>query len=1243
MRDSDSSKLRPIDAFVKYFLDVKPYHTKLLEVVERYKFAETMTVDITDTMFADIAYRNNPLCKAVGFGLIFDQCGFSNDNCCDLFQCLGGYGLIWDNSDIVADYAIRSVNTETDEFTVLGDHTRDTRLEIISISGNRMVLRGNVAGYFDDQKLFLIAPFNVYSITSLSDNVIVIPGNVADELNIKRSLRISNDLWNNGVYGVNVATYDPLNDQTRVEVAGDVTFIADSLAGAYIETESQPKNQGFYSVNSAYTEDGNTTVIINDTFPVASTVNNGCVQLRDGLTAPRRVWLTDNNNLLREYRIADSYFLPETNETRVVLAEQYFTADTYNEASYYTEARLYGYMTNAGFDNDEECDVPKPTNVHALFGERLVINIMPIVSPTPTPTVTPTISAPAFTYSEYFYYESYLTTTPYTVHLGYGRVTDNGVQELAYKEKTAPYTALFKGGQSALLDGVIYKTFGNGLGVYKYANNTLEEVQVISLTDLTPYVVAGYTMNSATFSGLALDATNRRIYVAVDLSYNIGYASRTIIKTGTIDVNGMITMDGETQILDTFASGLYYQHFSSLYLVDNLLVCTINQWNSADTSRNSYSARQSQHRLYSVTTAGAMTFIASTFANGGQYYAPADFPHPVRGHNYVIFDAAPNRIWAYPFTSSGWGTSFQSVLNSSIGDILYGGNLYDLPSGDIRIAGAYNVPSFTVASLDFNLTTGFSSQSFISAYNTDGRSLQALSNFAKIDLAQNKAIVFDVSGSIASNPTTYTAMTIDFNPTGTNPSYAYGISTHDNILPFSSGNADIHLLSTTLPVFAITPTPTPTMTVTPTPTRTVTPTPTPSRSVGAPTDWLTPTQVGLAGSSGLSTVVGPSASVDDSSYKLTLPFAFNFFGNDYGNDNNGGVYVGTNSYVTFGFGSNAYNVTPTTPGHGVMVRATDNRIEALYAGSENGGESFRVRYEGNNFSGTTNIVWEMTFYASHNYIQLVTGALPVSGSTINGITDGTAMLPSYTFAANTSYVLASAPDGTGWTISEGSVYVSATPPPTPSITVTPTPTPTPSPSYVFTATVMDTTTADPTITFSGGNLTVTETGGVGNANARATASKSTGKVYWEAVMASVNSSGWFDIGMVQSSDSIHTPNYISQNGNGFVVEGGIGYGDLEPHSSSGWGSFTPEPDPAVGDVVQLAVDLDNKLFWIKYTTDSVWNGGAGDPASGTGGYSFTGTAPFTPAVDLKLWGLTLRFTSASMTGTIPTGFTAWDG
>ena len=374
MKDSDFAKLRPIDAFVKYFLDVKPYHTKLLEVIERYKFNETLMVDVTDSMFTNIIYKNKPLCRQVGWGLVFDDCGFSNDSCCDLFQCLGGYGIIWDNSDLIATHTLEYVNTETDELVIDGDFTFDRRLEILNIEGGSMKLRGDRTADFASHKLFLIAPFNVYSVVSASLNVIRVQGDVAAELNTKKEFKLSFTQGRDGLYGVADARYDALDDVTVLTVAGAVNFSVD-VTGAYIETESHASNQGFYQVDHTTLEGGNTVVFLKAGrhFPVVTNSNNGSVQLRTGLAPPRHIWL-DGTSGEREYRIADSFYNVTTGKTHIVLADQLFSGETY------TSLKMYGYMANAGFDNDEECSAPKPTNIHAVIGERLVMRILEAAS-----------------------------------------------------------------------------------------------------------------------------------------------------------------------------------------------------------------------------------------------------------------------------------------------------------------------------------------------------------------------------------------------------------------------------------------------------------------------------------------------------------------------------------------------------------------------------------------------------------------------------------------------------------------------------------------------------------------------------------------------------------------------------------------------------------------------------------------------------------------------------------------------
>jgi hypothetical protein len=421
MADTKTTKLRPIDAFVKYFLDVKPYHTKLLEVVERYKFTEEMAVGIIDTMFAKVKYVNTPLCRPVGWGLVFDECGFSNDNCCDLFQCLGGYGIIWDNSDLVASHTIEEFDTTADEIVLDGNLTFDRRLEIIKVNTDTIIVRGDHLADFNNHRLFLIAPFNVYSIVSLTGNKVTVTGNREQELLTKREFRIRGTNSADGLYGVRLAVYDESSDTTQITIAGNRTLSGDIFDG-YIETETSPQNQGFYQVSSASLQTGKTVVRLRPgtSFPVQGTVNMGSVQLRTGFIAPRQIWLTRQQAPqslaipqgitfatptpspsgeepspsptpsatptptptpappaevdMYEYRIADAYYNISTNKTHIVLAEQLERIDDPDFVP--GEARLYGYMTTSGYDNNEECDAPKPTNIHTLFGETLLIRII---------------------------------------------------------------------------------------------------------------------------------------------------------------------------------------------------------------------------------------------------------------------------------------------------------------------------------------------------------------------------------------------------------------------------------------------------------------------------------------------------------------------------------------------------------------------------------------------------------------------------------------------------------------------------------------------------------------------------------------------------------------------------------------------------------------------------------------------------------------------------------------------------
>lgn len=89
------------------------------------------------------------------------------------------------------------------------------------------------------------------------------------------------------------------------------------------------------------------------------------------------------------------------------------------------------------------------------------------------------------------------------------------------------------------------------------------------------------------------------------------------------------------------------------------------------------------------------------------------------------------------------------------------------------------------------------------------------------------------------------------------------------------------------------------------------------------------------------------------------------------------MYVGSNSYITFGAGYTQYSaLTASSSGwKGLLIGAADNSYQRVYAGME-GPNKYRVRYEG--ATGTSgiidspSIVWEVTFY-SNNQIMVAVG------------------------------------------------------------------------------------------------------------------------------------------------------------------------------------------------------------------------------------------------------------------------------
>ena len=122
----------------------------------------------------------------------------------------------------------------------------------------------------------------------------------------------------------------------------------------------------------------------------------------------------------------------------------------------------------------------------------------------------------------------------------------------------------------------------------------------------------------------------------------------------------------------------------------------------------------------------------------------------------------------------------------------------------------------------------------------------------------------------------------------------------------------------------------------------------------------------------------PSGNNDDGFWTLALPFSINYLGTSYNT-----IYVGTNTYITFGSGSTQYtNLSATNPNlPKIMWSCADNSVQRIYYGTEgtSPNRTYRVRVEGNaavsGTVGSPGMVCEWTFYeATPDTIDLQQGA-----------------------------------------------------------------------------------------------------------------------------------------------------------------------------------------------------------------------------------------------------------------------------
>lgn len=175
---------------------------------------------------------------------------------------------------------------------------------------------------------------------------------------------------------------------------------------------------------------------------------------------------------------------------------------------------------------------------------------------------------------------------------------------------------------------------------------------------------------------------------------------------------------------------------------------------------------------------------------------------------------------------------------------------------------------------------------------------------------------------------------------------------------------------------------------------------------------------------GLTTMTAVSG-VDDGFGTLPVPFDFFFFGTNYGNGNNGGMYWNTNNVIGFGTGNGTITWVANT-GRGVLIGNTDRRTNTFsYAATKSTASGYdyinTVLFAQNIYNdGVPNAIqWQIRLFrgTTIQYIEVRARTAPSTGGTWN-ITNGTTFQNTYSsftnVTANSSFVLQSDTNGNNW-------------------------------------------------------------------------------------------------------------------------------------------------------------------------------------------------------------------------------------
>jgi len=367
----------PLDSFLEYLKEAKPYHTKILEVIESYTFREEMDVSFAEKMTKTIGITSEVLCKQTGFGLDYDDnCGYDAIDCCDLFECNGGYGLIFDNSDLVASDLIVSLNDNEGWLEVQGNKTIDTRFEVIDVpDSTTLVVSGDATPLLTDHKIFLFVNLLPFSVVSNDSSTLRLSGNHVDFIKSKKEFSIEGtETAYNGKYVVKSVLYEVLSDETVIEFVSFKPIASGDLQGLPIMFRNSNPNVGMYQVNNFSFDGVNTSITITNgnmklANPFLTEYQKGSIQFRTAYKYSRQIEV-DLSAGSRSHHILYSEYIPTTNTTKV-----YVDGDIGDYTPGTDFVNMYGYIVNSGFDADPECLLPKENHIYTMVEEQLNIKV----------------------------------------------------------------------------------------------------------------------------------------------------------------------------------------------------------------------------------------------------------------------------------------------------------------------------------------------------------------------------------------------------------------------------------------------------------------------------------------------------------------------------------------------------------------------------------------------------------------------------------------------------------------------------------------------------------------------------------------------------------------------------------------------------------------------------------------------------------------------------------------------------